>query len=60
MSSESYIVAVFNVTDGKVDEFQSAIDGMIKNVWDKEKDTCSRYEWTKDTSNPLRFVMIET
>lgn len=60
MPTESYIVAVFNVNKDKVDEFQSGIDDMIKNVWEKEKDTCSRYEWTKDADNPTRFVMIET
>lgn len=60
MSSESYIVAIFEPSEASKQEFLSAINEMINNVWDKEKHTCSRYEWTQDASDPGKYVMIET
>ena len=60
MPSEAYILAIFEPTDEKHDEFQSEVNTMIKHVWDQEKNTCSQYEWCQDTSNPKRYFFIET
>lgn len=60
MAPDAFIIAAFTIHENKVKDFQAAMDGQVKNVWDKEVDTCSQFEWTQDVSNPCKFVMIET